>query len=251
MRKAFENPVEISSNSVKTSSKNTNGCKKATIPVPQKQHAQHETSSKFQPQTNIQFEPDTNLEENVLSPLQTALQNRNLISSTWPPANFLMSASPPRKTTTSDASVDQKTIEYLIGTLNLSYPDYDFRNLKPRDFIGNVNQHDCFQTIQSSLRDVFSAEQLIRLWSVLEKIITIKECEIIMYEPPDADEFDPLIGNKTKLWGWTYFFLHRKLKKIVYFSCCGTNAMQDESDDELDEDQDQEMFAIDEDDQDM
>jgi hypothetical protein len=44
-----------------------------------------------------------------------------------------------------------------------------------------------------------------------------KECEVFEFTP-DEDS-DPMEDINGKIWSWTYFFVNKKLKKILFFSC--------------------------------
>jgi len=107
----------------------------------------------------------------------------------------------------------------LITTMNASFSDYDFRNLRPEDFerivapqiaINEINS--LFLTQLESLLSMpgFRAE----LWSALEETVLLHEgCEIFKYEPDEDSDL-----HDGRIWQVNYFFFNRKLKKMVLLS---------------------------------
>jgi hypothetical protein len=116
----------------------------------------------------------------------------------------------------------QKFID-LISLLNLSYPDYDFSGLKMEDFSREIYKQRLINSTNLSLRDAFSGEQMNQLWKVIDHIISIVDSEIYSYHP-DRNELDstgdPLSLSNGKIWTWNYFFYNKKLKRVLFFTCC-------------------------------
>jgi hypothetical protein len=120
-----------------------------------------------------------------------------------------------------DSKQKRKTFTDLIATLNTSYPDYDFRDVKPEDFTKETNFQQVMNSVNLYLRDVFSGEQVTRLWSIIEMVVGVTESDIYSYHPDlnqDADS-DPLALGEGKIWTWNYFFYNRKQKRLLLFTC--------------------------------
>jgi len=135
----------------------------------------------------------------------------------------------------------QKFID-LIALLNLSYPDYDFSGLKMEDFSREIYKQRLMNSINLSLREAFNGEQLNQLWKVVDHIISIVDSEIYMYHP-DRNQLDPtgdpLSLSNGKIWTWNYFFYNKKLKRVLFFTCCARNkSMYYQSDTMSDDDSD-------------
>ena len=111
----------------------------------------------------------------------------------------------------------------LISTLNNSYPDYDFRHVKP-EFFTQVTLQDSIQNINNSLHEVYENEQFSSLWTNVNEIIDLNHCEVYSYLPDqnlDDPMADPLSLGGSKLWSWNYFFVNRPLKRLVFFTAYG------------------------------
>jgi hypothetical protein len=59
---------------------------------------------------------------------------------------------------------NSKMLITLISTLNASYPDYDFRHSNDYNFIKKSNTNDVIKIINDYLIEVFSVENLNKLW---------------------------------------------------------------------------------------
>lgn len=55
------------------------------------------------------------------------------------------------------------------------------------------------------------------LWSALEKEIQPEECEIYSYS---GDAMSDPFSEEGALWSFAYFFFNKKLKRILFFTCC-------------------------------
>lgn len=54
------------------------------------------------------------------------------------------------------------------------------------------------------------------LWGAINEEITVNECDIYSYNPDyNSDPYQPGC-----LWSFNYFFYNKKLKRIVFFTCC-------------------------------
>ena len=124
----------------------------------------------------------------------------------------------------------------LILTLNASFPDYDFGNVRPAyfrkqtstDAIQNIN--NCLSELATKKGEVFLRE----LWIAVDNVVSLSETEVFSYVPPTVDE-DPMgfltetllddddnTANSAPLWTFNYFFVNKSLKRILFFSCVET-----------------------------
>mmetsp|Transcript_10268 Transcript_10268/g.17957 ORF Transcript_10268/g.17957 Transcript_10268/m.17957 type:complete len:228 (-) Transcript_10268:435-1118(-) len=115
-------------------------------------------------------------------------------------------------------SSNRKLFLYFISTLNSSFPDYDFSNLRPEQIQKECSLRTVANTINATLAEAFEHEgQTLcdQLWMTLYDAINPEECEIYSYVP-DLDS-DPLSDGK--IWSFNYFFYNKKLRKVVFFTC--------------------------------
>lgn len=105
----------------------------------------------------------------------------------------------------------------LIQCLNISYPDYEFKNVDPAQFAKEKSPQDVMNQINTSLRDAFTAEDRLAMWTLLSSISDLQKCQVYSYHPEDED--DPLGVGNGKIWSWTYFFFNAREKKLILFTC--------------------------------
>ncbi|KAJ1937753.1 RNA polymerase III-inhibiting protein maf1, partial [Linderina macrospora] len=120
-------------------------------------------------------------------------------------------------------SASRKTLFYLIGTLNASFPDYDFSSLSANQFVKEPSTNYTIKSINTTLINVGCPAGLrtSRMWDVIDNIINIDECDIYTYTP-DA-ESDPY-EEDGPVWSFNYFFFNKRMKRIVFFTCrCVSN----------------------------
>mmetsp|Transcript_18552 Transcript_18552/g.34539 ORF Transcript_18552/g.34539 Transcript_18552/m.34539 type:complete len:309 (-) Transcript_18552:1300-2226(-) len=119
------------------------------------------------------------------------------------------------KTTLGDFSElsTRRLMTDLILTLNASFPDYDFSNVKPNQFhklaIGTVRK-SIYERL-SELASQKSPNWLVELWCALNDVIDIKDCVVYSFE----NEID----DDNSLWSFNYFFVNKSLRRIVFFTC--------------------------------
>lgn len=100
----------------------------------------------------------------------------------------------------------------LILTLNASFPDYDFSNVKPNQFERlrlEVVRKRIYQNL-SELASQKSPNWLVDLWCALNDVIELRDCDVYSLDY----EFD---GDS--LWHFHYFFVNKALRRIVFFTC--------------------------------
>ncbi|RUS25373.1 repressor of RNA polymerase III transcription MAF1, partial [Jimgerdemannia flammicorona] len=131
-----------------------------------------------------------------------------------------------------DQPSSRKTLFYLIGTLNATFPDYDFRyhpdlspaptkyitsQVKPEQF---QKQPSCSLVVNSINTTLFNLnnERIVselHVWDIIDKIIEMSDCNVYSYNPDPEDDPNSEEGS---IWSLHYFFFNRKLKRIIYFS---------------------------------
>eukprot|EP01116_Phalansterium_solitarium_P019512 TRINITY_DN5480_c0_g1_i1.p1 TRINITY_DN5480_c0_g1~~TRINITY_DN5480_c0_g1_i1.p1 ORF type:complete len:222 (+),score=78.17 TRINITY_DN5480_c0_g1_i1:167-832(+) len=147
----------------------------------------------------------------------------------------------------SDSS-SRHTLISLISTLNASFPDYDFCNIKPEQFRKEISFYMIMNSINAALSAVvrdFNTDLALRLWPSIDAEINLKECDIYSYIPDM--ESDPYAEDGS-VWNFNYFFYNKKLKRLVFFTCnCVSNAVKSSVDDGswMDENTDDEQFDMD------
>lgn len=131
----------------------------------------------------------------------------------------------------------RRTFAYLIATLNASHPDYDFsHNLRPADFRRERSLKAVINTIDSTLFNlrpssgmtlqVPSQTSYVRassapaasqawgpqMWSMIDKEMTLKDCNVYCWAPPD----EPFEGDEGSIWSLNYFFFNKERKRVCY-----------------------------------
>jgi len=122
----------------------------------------------------------------------------------------------------------RKTFIFLVATLNASFSDYDFSNVKLEEFRNESNRYLIANAIntplQSSLPNYSTIED--HLWATLDREITIRDCEIYSFLPdPDSDPF----YEDGYIWSFNYFFYNRKMKRVVFFHSRAIRASDEET----------------------
>lgn len=137
-------------------------------------------------------------------------------------------------------SSTRKLLVDLILTLNSTYPDYDFSAISPDDFCRERDHKMVINSVNQKLArvDEFERSFTDELWSSIEQVINMADCQIYSYiaDPDDA------LFSSGKIWSFNYFFFNKKSKKILFFASwmSSKKAMvisepQDVSDDEYDD----------------
>ncbi len=141
----------------------------------------------------------------------------------------------------------RRTFAYLIATLNASHPDYDFSHvLRPTDFRREKNLRHVMASVDSTLNSVrpqgtsLLSPNMVSLyrdygnspsaatvagafpvnspawgphmWNMLDKEMTLKDCTVFSYQPPD----DPFDGDEAAIWRLHYFFFNKKMRRVAY-----------------------------------
>ena len=124
------------------------------------------------------------------------------------------------KTTLGDFSEisTRKLMTDLILTLNASFPDYDFSNIKPNQF-EKVNMGDVRRNIRQNLSEYASQQTspnfLEELWNAVNDVIDLKDCTVYSFDYEFVEDED--VNNS--LWNFHYLFVNKSLRRIVFFTC--------------------------------
>jgi len=136
----------------------------------------------------------------------------------------------------------------LILTLNLSFPDYDFGNIRATYFtkktVKEAITDSNFRLSELSSRrgETFLQD----MWNAIDDVVCLAETEVFSYAPPAFDD-DPMTflcqtllnsdaDTPTPLWNFNYLFVNKSLKRILIFSCIETmrsHYIPDEEDEKL------------------
>ena len=128
----------------------------------------------------------------------------------------------------------------LILTLNACFPDYDFSNVRPSQFV-KMSPIVVVKAVNSKLNELYSQKPLLlkNLWDAIDEAMTLNETEVYSYVPNDDLSFltQTLLDDGSQqnaLWSFNYFFVNKHLKRILFFSCVETmmNEISDEEDDD-------------------
>ena len=131
----------------------------------------------------------------------------------------------------------RRTFAYLIATLNASHPDYDFsHNLRPADFRRERSLKAVINTLDSTLFNLRPSSGMPfqvasqtsyprassapatsqawgpQMWSMIDKEMTLKDCTIYCWAPPD----EPFEGDEGSIWSLNYFFFNKERKRVAY-----------------------------------
>jgi biotin carboxyl carrier protein len=114
----------------------------------------------------------------------------------------------------------------LILTLNASFPDYDFSNVKPSQFeklTVSAVRHQIYERL-SELATFKNPQQdwLLELWTAVNDVIDVRECDVYSFE-----EEGLLEEHSGVLWSFHYFFVNKSLRRMVFFTC--TERIDEES----------------------
>ena len=129
-------------------------------------------------------------------------------------------------------STSRRLYTDFILTLNASFPDYDYSHMSPQSFelipdtdmvIAEINDHI------GELCAVRGAGWLSGLWSAVNEVINLKECEVYKFKGSADDDFSSSDETSAPLWEFHFFFYNKIFKRIVFFSVSQEhNLLQDD-----------------------
>lgn len=103
------------------------------------------------------------------------------------------------------------TFSLLSSVLELSFPDYNFKDEDKSDNFKSIKMDDCKKEITSTFHSI-SKEIIDSVFNVIDKSIDVKNSEIYAYDSRSGPFED--FG-----WFFCYFFYNKKKKRIILF--CG------------------------------
>jgi len=125
------------------------------------------------------------------------------------------------KTTLGDFSEisTRKLMTDLILTLNASFPDYDFSNVKANQF-QKLKMEDVRKSIHENLSEFASQRSspnfLEQFWNALNDVIDLQEANVYSFDYEFAEDDES--GNNS-LWNFHYLFVNKSIRRIVFFTC--------------------------------
>jgi len=113
----------------------------------------------------------------------------------------------------------RKLMTDLILTLNASFPDYDFSNIKPNQF-EKVKMSDVRKNIRQNLSEFASQRSspnfLEELWNAVNDVIDLKEATVYSFDYEFVEDDD---SANNSLWNFHYLFVNKSMRRIVFFTC--------------------------------
>lgn len=133
----------------------------------------------------------------------------------------------------------------------MSFPDFDFAAVQPSDFV-NLSTSIAMDRINKRLSDVALHKEtfLTDLWTTVDSVMTLNECDVFCYQPAVSDDGDPMAfltqtltedhgrnnmnvppddatsgtdslsqPSITTIWSFNYFFVNKTAKRILLFTC--------------------------------
>jgi|AntRauTorckE5430_2_1112549.scaffolds.fasta_scaffold22383_1 hypothetical protein len=147
----------------------------------------------------------------------------------------------------------QRLMTDLILTLNASFPDYDFSNIRPGWFSRVPSFSVAMNRTNERLSELAACTPqgdtfLPQLWNAIDDVTDLNESEVYSYVPPSRDDDDDPLSfladsldgtdSAMPLWSFNFFFVNKALKRILLFTCVQTMRTEvsvDESESENDE----------------
>ncbi|KAF9343894.1 RNA polymerase III-inhibiting protein maf1 [Mortierella sp. AD094] len=123
-----------------------------------------------------------------------------------------------------DQPASRRTLFYLIGTLNASFPDYDFSDAKPEQFRKEPSVSMVVNSVNATLLNHGNdrAVKELRIWDSIDNLIDFEDSDVYSYNPESDSDPNDEEGGGT-LWSFNYFFFNRKLKRIIYLTMRGVS----------------------------
>lgn len=131
----------------------------------------------------------------------------------------------------------------------MSFPDFDFAAVQPSDF-ANHSIDIAMDRINKRLSDVALHKEtfLTDLWTTVDSVMTLSECDVFSYQPAVSDDGDPMAfltqtltegqggfnmnaslddtasdddsqPSITTIWSFNYFLVNKAAKRILLFTC--------------------------------
>ena len=136
--------------------------------------------------------------------------------------SFALGAKPASIGPLKDPSVRKRIIN-LIATMNATFQDYDFSNVKPERFVRHQSYKDIMPVINKNFAEVVEIHNrgfLKILWDALDDAMSVRECEVFSYLVDDDDP-KAVTGD---LWSINYFFFNPSMNRMAYLKCVSKHA---------------------------
>lgn len=165
------------------------------------------------------------------------------IPSVLPPPQTSPEVTTGKSTPESEAKKTRKLLVDLIQTLNAAQLDHDFSELSPDSF-AVVPLQDAMNAINAFLAEMTVQRPLFmsQLWKEINHALSeqLNQCEV--YVLTDSTYLDDLEDGI--LSSFHYFFCHKELRRMCYFTCHTTSKFREISnnyDSEMEDELDQSM----------
>ncbi|KAF9422276.1 RNA polymerase III-inhibiting protein maf1 [Podila epigama] len=92
-----------------------------------------------------------------------------------------------------DQPASRRTLFYLIGTLNASFPDYDFSGVKPEQFRKEPSVSMVINSINATLLNLGKEKVVkdLQIWDAIDTLIQLEDADVYSYNPEsDSDPND-------------------------------------------------------------
>ncbi|GJJ77601.1 hypothetical protein EMPS_09960 [Entomortierella parvispora] len=133
-----------------------------------------------------------------------------------------------------DQAASRRTLFYLIGTLNASFPDYDFSEVKPEQFRKETSVAMVINSVNLTLLSHGNTRAVkdLRIWDAIDSLIDFEDSDVYSYNPESDSDPNDEEGAGT-LWSFNYFFFNKKMKRIIYFTMRGVSYGAPSEDDDF------------------
>jgi hypothetical protein len=139
----------------------------------------------------------------------------------------------------------------LILTLNASFPDYDFADVRPSHFT-KVPMSSCVSRVNERLSE-FASQQpdssfLSKMWTAVDNVVSLSDSVVYSFAPSERDDVDDgflaqtLVEDDdeaTPLWSFNFLIVNKHMKRILLFCCVETM----HSEERLEEEPEEEEFV--------
>ena len=129
----------------------------------------------------------------------------------------------------------RKLLISLITTMNASFPDYDFSDLRAEQFDRELSAHTAVTQLNTLVLTALDTQQpgiKDEFWAAVGETVDMSGCELYRYMPSTDSELD-----EGALWSIHYFLFHRREKKVLFVSASAQSKMHTDEVDDVDEDE--------------
>ena len=90
--------------------------------------------------------------------------------------------------------INLRTFSYMVSTMNLLFPDYDFSDVDPIHFQRHENLDSVINDVNTTLlstgitKSLYTMNEISHtLWSAIDNAVSMNDCEIFSFDPEDPD----------------------------------------------------------------